>query len=43
VRAAVGEALAEAGSSVSIRVELVDEIEREQGDAAKFKLVRSEV
>jgi phenylacetate-coenzyme A ligase PaaK-like adenylate-forming protein len=43
VDAALREALAEAGANVPVRVELVAEIVREPGDAAKFKLARSEV
>jgi phage-related minor tail protein len=43
VHAALGNALADAGAEARVRVELVRAIEREPGDAAKLKLVRSEV
>ena len=43
VRAAVDAALADAGAAVPVSVEVVQEIEREPGHAAKVKLVRSEV
>ena len=43
VRAAVNAALADAGAVVPVSVEVVHEIEREPGHAAKVKLVRSEV
>lgn len=41
--AAVSGALADAGADIPVRVEIVAEIEREPGPAAKIKLVRSEV
>ena len=43
VRGSVEEALREAGAEPAVRVELVREIERERGHAAKLKLVVSEV
>lgn len=43
VRAAVAGALADAGAEVAVRVEVVSEIERAPGHAAKLKLVVSEV
>ena len=43
VAAAIRETLAAAGADVPVRVELVPEIEREPGPAAKVKLVRSEI
>jgi phenylacetate-CoA ligase len=43
VRAAVEGALADAGAEVAVRVDVVDEIEREPGHGAKLKLVVSEV
>ena len=43
VRAAVDDALADAGAAVPVSIEVVEEIEREPGHAAKVKLVRSEV
>jgi phenylacetate-coenzyme A ligase PaaK-like adenylate-forming protein len=43
VRAAVKDALAEAGAAAPVAVEVVPGIEREQGHAAKVKLVRSEL
>jgi phenylacetate-CoA ligase len=43
VRTEVEAALVDAGASVPVSVEVVDEIEREPGHAAKVKLVRSEV
>jgi phenylacetate-CoA ligase len=43
VRAAVESALRDAGAEVRVRVEVVDEIEREPGHAAKVKLVRAEL
>jgi putative adenylate-forming enzyme len=42
VRAALAAALSEAGAVIDVRVELVSEIDREPGAAAKIKLVRSE-
>jgi hypothetical protein len=42
VRSAVSSALGEVGAAPDVRVELVPEIEREPGPAAKVKLVRSE-
>jgi phenylacetate-coenzyme A ligase PaaK-like adenylate-forming protein len=41
-RRAVAEVLADVGAEIGVRVELVSEIEREPGPAAKIKLVRSE-
>jgi phenylacetate-CoA ligase len=43
VRAALAGALADVGADVPVRVELVRDIEREPGHAAKMKLVVSEV
>jgi phenylacetate-coenzyme A ligase PaaK-like adenylate-forming protein len=43
VRTAVETALREAGAAFPVTVEVVDEIEREPGHAAKVKLVRTEV
>ena len=43
VGSAVESALAGAGASMAVSVQVVDEIEREQGHAAKVKLVVSEV
>jgi phenylacetate-coenzyme A ligase PaaK-like adenylate-forming protein len=43
VGAAVESVLADAGASIAVSVEVVDAIEREQGHAAKVKLVVSEV
>jgi phenylacetate-coenzyme A ligase PaaK-like adenylate-forming protein len=43
VRAAVEAALADAGAQAPVRIDVVDEIEREPGHAAKLKLVVSEV
>jgi phenylacetate-coenzyme A ligase PaaK-like adenylate-forming protein len=43
VRAALEESLSAAGAAITVRVEVVDRIEREPGPGAKVKLVSSEV
>lgn len=43
VRRAVGKALEDVHADAHVRVEIVAEIEREAGAAAKLRLVRSEI